>query len=157
MLTYTNRLKKLILPQYGRNIQNMVDYCLTIEDRDERNECAAAIIDAMRVLFPPTGDAMEYERKLWDHLIIMSDFTLDVDSPFESVAPETFDEGPDPVPLERPGSLPFRHYGKLIPALIETACAMEDGDERDALITLVANQMKKTLLAANPEVEDMGG
>ncbi len=151
MLTYNNRLKKLILPEYGRNIQNMVDYCLTIEDRYERTDCAASIIDAMRVLFPPTGDIEEYERKLWDHLIIMSDFQLDVDTPFEIVMPDAFDQGPDPVPAERPGTLPFRHYGKLIPALIETACTMEPGMERTALITLIANQMKKTLMASSPE------
>lgn len=154
MLTYNNRLKKLILPEYGRNIQNMVDYCMTLENRDERNDCAAAIVDAMRTLFPPTGDPEEYERKLWDHLIIMSDFSLDIDTPYECVIPDTFDEGPDPVPMERPGTLAYRHYGKLIPSLIDTACHMEEGEERDALITLVANQMKKTLLAANPEGVD---
>ncbi len=151
MLTYNNRLKKLILPQYGRNIQNMVDYCMGIEDRDERNDCAAAIIDAMRTLFPPTGDAEEYERKLWDHLVMMSDFQLDIDTPYEIVMPDTFDQGPDPVPLERPGSLAFRHYGKLIIQLIDTAAHMDEGPERDALITLVANQMKKTLMATNLE------
>lgn len=154
MLTYNNRLRPLVLPEYGRNIQNMVDHCLTIADRDERNFCAATIVDAMRTLFPPTGDPEEYERKLWDHIIIMSGFELDIDSPFGSVSPSTFDTAPDPVPSLRPGLLQFRHYGQLIPRLIDTACSMEDGDERNALITLIANQMKKTLLAANPEGVD---
>lgn len=155
MLTYTNRLKKLILPEYGRNIQNMVDYCLTIEDRDERNICATTIIDAMQTLFPVTGDADEYRRKLWDHLAIMSNFSLDVDYPYDVVDRRVLGDLPDAVPAERPGSFPYRHYGRLIPRLIDTAVGMEPGEERDALVTLIANQMKKTLLASNPEgVED---
>ncbi len=154
MLTYNSRLKKLVLPEYGRHIHNMVEHCMTLEDRNERNDCAAAIVDAMRTILPPTGDAMEYERKLWDHLIIMSDFKLDIDTPFESVMPDTFDHGPEPIPVEHTGALPFRHYGRLIPTLIETASRMEDGEERSALITLIANQMKKTLLADNPEGVD---
>lgn len=155
MLTYTNHLKQLVLPEYGRNIQNMVDHCVGIEDRDERTRCAHSIVSTMLTLFPAQGDAVEYRRKLWDHLLIMSDFKLDVDFPFEHVDPSTFDEGPLPVPAERPGSMPFRHYGHYIPSLIASASAMEPGDERDALILLIANQMKKTLLAANPEgVED---
>lgn len=96
MLTYTNRLKKLILPEYGRNIQNMVDYCTAIEDRDERNICAATIVDAMQTLFPATGDAEEYRRKLWDHLAIMSNFMLDVDYPYELVDRRVFGDKPDP-------------------------------------------------------------
>ena len=154
MLTYTNRLKKLVLPEYGRNIQNMVDYCLTIPDRAERSECAAAIVDAMRTLFPGTGDATEYERKLWDHVMIMSGFALDVDMPFECVAPDTFDKGPDPIYMDRPTKLQFRHYGRLIPSLIETACSLEEGAERQALVSQIANQMKKTMLAENPDGVD---
>lgn len=155
MLTYTNRLKKLVLPEYGRNIQNMVDYCCTIENRDERNQCASAIIEAMQILFPATGDVDEYTHKLWDHLAIMSDFTLDVDYPCEVVDKKVFDNGPEAVPAERPGSFAYRHYGRLIPRMIEIAIGMEEGEERDALVTLIANQMKKTLLASNPGgVED---
>lgn len=156
MLTYSNRLKKLILPEYGRNIQNMVDHCLTIADRDERNMCARTIIESMYTLFPPTGDPEEYRRKLWDHLAIMSDFGLDVDYPVPPVDRRVFDNGPDPVSIERTGFMSMRHYGNLIPKLVMTAAEMPEGDERDALITLVANQMKKTMMAANPEgVDDM--
>ena len=82
MLTYKNHLKTLVLPEYGRNIQNMVDHCLTIEDRDERTRCARSIIDAMSILFPAQGDRQAARRKLWDHLAIMSGFELDVDLPF---------------------------------------------------------------------------
>ncbi len=155
MLTYSNHLKRLVLPEYGRNIQNMVDYCVTIEDREERTRCAHSIIAAMHTLFPPTGDCDEYRRKLWDHLWIMSDFRLDVDYPFEHVDPQVFDDTPDPVKAERPGTMPYRHYGSLIPGLIARAAGMEEGEEREALVLMIADQMKKTLLASsNDGVED---
>lgn len=146
MLTYTNHLKRLVLPEYGRNIQQMVDHCVTIEDRDERTRCAHTIIEAMLTLFPSTGDATEYRRKLWDHLMIMSDFTLDVDTPFEHIERQTLNGTPDAVPIERPGTMPFRYYGKYLPQLIDKAAAMEEGEERDALVLMIANQMKKTLI-----------
>ena len=154
MLTYNNCLKKLVLPEYGRNIQNMVDYCVTIEDRAERTLCAETIVESMMILFPPTGDVEEYRRKLWDHIVIMSDFALDVDMPYEPVAREAFDEGPEPIAMNEPASMQFRHYGQLIPRLIDTAVAMEEGEERDALITLVANQMKKALMGDQPDSVD---
>lgn len=154
MLTYNNRLKHLVLPEYGRNIQNMVDHCLTIEDRGERTACAFAIVDTMATLFPVQGDASEYRRKLWDHIQIMAGFSLDVDSPYAPPEAHTFDEGPGPVPAERPGTMPYRHYGHFIPRLIAAASDMEPGEERDALILLVASQMKKTLLATHSEGVD---
>lgn len=155
MLTYNNKMRPLILPEYGRNIQNMVDHCVTIEDREQRNICARNIVSTMMTLFPTNGDAEEYRRKLWDHLLIMSEFRLDVDFPFEHVDPTVFDSRPDPVPCERPGSMPYRHYGEHIPRLIDTAVTMEPGEERDALVYMIANQMKKTLTAETFEsVED---
>lgn len=154
MLTYTTRLRRLILPEYGRNIQNMIDYCGTIADRDERNLCAGTIVASMETLLPPSGDAEEYRRKLWDHLAIMSDFSLDVDYPFEPVDSRVFDDGPEHVAIEQTGRLPHRHYGSIIPHMIDVAVAMEPGDRRDALVTLVANQMKKTMLEYTPDNVD---
>lgn len=154
MLTYTNQRRELVLPQYGRNIQGMVDHCMTIEDRAERTLCAETIIETMMKLFPAPGSADDYRRKLWDHVYIMSDFKLDVDCPYELVQPEVFDQGPEPVPAERTGGLAFRHYGRYIQDLISIASDMEAGDERTALITLIANQMKKTLMAENTEGAD---
>ncbi len=154
MLTYNNHLKKLVLPEYGRNIQNMVDHCLTIEDREERTRCAESIIDAMTVLFPAVGDADEYRRKLWDHLAIMSDFQLDVDIPFELVRPEVFESFPDPVMQSMPSDIRYRHYGLFMQQLIDRASTMEDGDEKDALVLLLANHMKKLMLAVNKDGVD---
>lgn len=144
MLTYTNHLKKLILPEYGRNIQNMVDHCLTLEDREERTACAHTIVRAMMTLFPNnTSDREEYRRKLWDHLLIMSDFKLDIDLPFETVRPETFEGRPEPLPLPGHPKMAFRHYGTLVEELIAKAVEMPEGPERTELVYLIANQMKK--------------
>lgn len=154
MLKYTNQMRRLILPEYGRNIQNMVDHCVGIEDRDERTRCAHSIVSAMLTLFPVTGDAEEYKRKLWDHLLIMSEFKLDVDFPYEHVDPTVFDTVPEAVPQERPGTMPYRHYGAHIPRLIETAITIEEGEERDALVYMIANQMKKALMITGADAVD---
>lgn len=154
MEKYTNEMKPLVLPEYGRNIQNMVDFCCTIEDRNDRNLCAETIISAMGALVPAQGDREEHNRKLWDHLMIMSNFALDVDSPYEYVRPEVFADRPEPIPLALPSDFPFRHYGLLTHRLIEEACAMPPGEERDALLLLTANHMKKTLMAENKDFYD---
>lgn len=155
MLTYTNQLKPLILPEYGRNIQNMVDHCVTIADRDERNRCANTIVTAMLALFPSTGDPQEYRRKLWDHLMIMSNFELDVDLPFEHIDREAFDDRPEPLPVSKPSELKMRHYGANIPRMVDVAVSMEPGPERDALIFLIADHMKKAVVAfSNEQIDD---
>ncbi len=154
MLTYKNHLKDLVLPEYGRNIQNMVDHCLAIKDREERTLCARSIVDSMAILFPAQGDQQAYRRKLWDHLAIISNFQLDVDLPFELVKPDSFEERPEPV-SEGTNQIKRRHYGHHIEAMVKAAAEMPQGDERDELIVLLANQMKKLLTALNPEgVED---
>ena len=153
MLTYNTHLKPLVLPEYGRNIQQMVDFCKTIEDRDERNNCARSIIVAMRTLLPQTGDPEETQRKLWDHLAIMSGFDLDVDYPFDVVREETLRTDPDKLSTA-PNYIPRRHYGLHIERLVEIAASMEPGLQRDALILLIASQMKKLRLVVNPEGVD---
>lgn len=153
MLTYSTHLKKLILPEYGRNIQRMVDHCLTLEDRAERTRCAATIVKTMELLFPVQGNADAYRRKLWDHLAIMSDFSLDVDLPFELVNKSALNDRPHFLPYEQ-GPLEYRHYGLLLQRTIATAAQMEECEERDALVLLLANHMKKLMLAVNPDGVD---
>ena len=97
-MIYNTKMKRLALPEYGRNIQNMVDYCLTIEDREERTNCAYSIIATMGNLFPQLRDLSEFKHLLWDHLAIMSDFKLDIDYPYEVVKKETLNICPDRVP-----------------------------------------------------------
>lgn len=154
MITYNSSLKPIILPEYGRHIQDMLDHCLTIEDRAERTRCARSIVDSMAVLFPSQTDQHLYRRTLWDHLAIMSDFKLDVDLPFEITKPEGYDLVPEAVAL---GSGHARHrvYGCHLELMVEEAAKMPAGEERDRLVELLANHMKKLQTAVNPEgVED---
>ena len=153
MLTYNSKLKKLVLPEYGRNIQQMVDYCVTIEDREERNHCAYSIINTMGNLFPELRNEAEYKHKLWDHLAIMSDFQLDIDYPYPVVTESALATQPEPVKyrLER---IKFRHYGKIMERMIERACEYPEGEEREALVMLLANHMKKVIFQISKEDVD---
>lgn len=154
MLTYNTQLPQLTLPEYGRNIQQMVDHCLTIEDRDERTRCAHAIVACMGKLFPKMQDQEEWRRKMWDHLAIMSGFRLDIDYPYEVVSADNLHTQPETVPYTS-RRIRYRHYGKDIELLINRAIAMEPGEERDELTYLIADHMKKMLTALNPDgVED---
>lgn len=150
MLTYNTHLKPLILPEYGRNIQQMVNHCLTIEDRDERTRCAYAIINAMGNLFPAKRNDPDARRTMWDHLAIMSQFQLDIDWPVEVTKAEELSTVPDFVPYHRGGVL-YRHYGATLPRMVEQASRMEPGEDREQLILLLANQMKKALTEINPD------
>ena len=153
MYKYNSQLKKLALPEYGRNIQQMVDYCCTIEDREERTKCAYSIIATMGNLFPQLRDEADYVHKLWDHLAIMSDFKLDIDYPYEVVKAETLDSKPAPMNYKLE-NIKMRHYGKLIERMIERACEYPDGEEKDALVMLIANHMKKQIFQINKEDVD---
>lgn len=146
MLTYNTHLRPLILPEYGRVVQSMVDHCLTIEDRDLRTRCAYSIIKAMKSLFQANNNDEEAERKLWDHLAIMSEFKLDIDWPYEIIRPDSINPTPDYVPYDQ-SDFDCRQYGRTLLTLIDAAASMDPGEERDALVALVANQMKKTSLA----------
>lgn len=141
------------MPEYGRNIQTMVNHLFTIEDREKRNQSANAIIDVMGNLFPYLRDIPEYKHKLWDHLAIMSDFKLDIDYPYELPSPELLVEKPKKVPYNQ-NDIKLRHYGLIIEKMIEKAVEME-GEEKDILIEQIANQMKKLYLSWNKDsVED---
>lgn len=153
MLLYNTQLKKLILPEYGRNIQQMVDYCMTIENRDERTHCAYTIIDTMITMFPEVRNEADYERKLWDQLAIMSDFKLDIDYPFDVVKEENLETKPEPIHYELE-KIKFRHYGKIIERMIARAAEYPEGEERDALVMLLANHMKKLIYQINNEDVD---
>ena len=153
MLTYNTQLPAIKLPEYGRNIQRMVDLCLTIENREERNRCAHSIIKAMGTLFPAIRDSEDGIHKLWDHLYIMSGFALDVDFPFEVIKPENLTTEPTKIPYNYQIS-DTRHYGRHIIAMINTIMSMQPGVERDTLTMLVANQMKKTMVEEMGDVED---
>jgi hypothetical protein len=149
-MDYNTQRKKLALPEYGRHIQQMVDYIASVEDRDERNRLAKSLVAIMGNLNPHLRDINDFKHKLWDHLFIMSDFKLDIDSPYTIPSVEQYNEKPRRVPY--PGNpIKFKHYGRIIEMMIEKAVAMEEGPEKDALKQLIANQMKKANITWNKE------
>ncbi|MCB8963602.1 MAG: DUF4290 domain-containing protein [Bacteroidales bacterium] len=149
-MDYNTQRKKLILPEYGRHIQQMVDYITGIEDRDERNRLARALIGIMGNLNPHLRDINDFKHKLWDHLFIMSNFKLDIDSPYPIPSIEEYQEKPQRIPYPS-NPIKYKHYGRVIELMIEKAIEMEDGAEKDALKQLIANQMKKANIAWNKD------
>ena len=152
-MEYNTNAKRLYLPEYGRNIQNMVDHCLTIENREERNHCANAIISIMGNMFPHLRDVNDFKHILWDHLAIMADFNLDVDYPYEVLKKENLYQRPPDVAYND-SKIIYRHYGQTLERLINKAAELEDGDEKEALIYLIANQMKKSFIIWNKDSVD---
>ena len=154
-MDYNTKRKKLPMPEYGRNIQNMVDHLNTIEDREKRNRSAQSIIDVMGNLYTYLRDVEDFKHKLWDHLAIMSDFKLDIDYPYELPSPDILTEKPNRVPYPQ-HNIKYRHYGLVIQKMIDKAAEMEDGDEKRILIEQTANQMKKLFLNWNKDAVDDG-
>ena len=151
MMEYNTKQKRLPLPEYGRSVQKMVDHALTIENREERQTCAETIVRIMRSMFPELPDQ---ERKLWDHLAIMSDFKLDIDYPCEVIKPEEFHVAPERVPY-RNSEIRNRHYGRIVEEMIAHALTLEEGEEKNCFIELILIQMKKNYIAWNKDgVED---
>ncbi len=144
-LDYNTQREKLVLPEYGREIQQMVDHAVSLEDRGERQRCAETIVSIMKRMFPEAGNAEEYDRKLWDHLAIMSNFQLDIDFPFDVSQAVQIAKKPEPMtyPMQK---IPVRHYGTMIFQLFDKLKTMEPGEERDELVRLTANQMHRNLM-----------
>jgi len=153
-LDYNTQLKRLDLPEYGRNIQRMVDYALTIEDKEERKRCVQTIISIMGNLFPHLRDVPDFKHKLWDHLAIMADFKLDIEYPYDIIHKENLYSKPDKISYNT-NRIKIKHYGYTLEELIAKATSMPEGPERTRLIQLMANHMKKSILTWNREaVED---
>ena len=151
---YNTRRKRLILPEYGRNIQTMVDHLATIQDREERNRAARTIISVMGNLYPHLRDIPDFRHKLWDHLAIMSNFTLDIDSPYPLPSKEKLQEKPKKVPYSN-HRIKYRHYGLLTEKLVEKIKEMKNPEQKRALTVLTATHMKKSFLTWNKDsVED---
>jgi hypothetical protein len=151
-MDYNSQRKKLPLPEYGRNIQNMVDYLFTIEDKEKRNRSAQTVIDVMGNLYPYLRDVAEFKHKLWDHLAIMSDFKLDIDYPYNPPTPDILTEKPNRVPYSD-NNIRYKHYGFIMESLIKKTVELE-GEEKDVLIELLANHMKKSYVAWNKDGVD---
>ncbi len=149
-MDYNTDRERLILPEYGRNIQNMVDYAISIEDRNVRQRCAITIIRIMGQMFPSIKEMPDADEVLWNHLARMSRYQLDIDYPV--VIDQEKDVTAKPAPMRYPMTkIRYRHYGHLLEALLKKVEGMEEGDERTALIELAANQMKKDLFYWNKD------
>ena len=144
-LDYNTQREKLILPEYGREIQQMVDHAVSLEDRAERQRCAETIVSIMGRMFPEDKTVEEKDRKFWDHLAIMSGFRLDVDYPFDVTHAAQIAK--KPAPMEYPmKKIPVRHYGAMLFDVFKRLEQMEPGPERDELVKLTANQMRRNLV-----------
>jgi hypothetical protein len=152
-MKYNTTEERLVLPEYGRNIQHMVDHCLTIEDRDERNQCANAIINIMGNLFPHLRDVSDFKHILWDHLAIMADFKLDVDYPYDCVKVDNLYKRPPRLDYNN-AKIAYRHYGTLVEQTIQKAVEMEDGEDKDTLVRMIANFMKRLYMTWNKDSVD---
>ncbi len=142
-MDYNSNRVKLLLPEYGRNIQMMVDFAMKIEDREERNKAAKTIISIMGSMYPHLRDVSDFRHKLWDHLAIMTDFKFDIDSPYELPTKEKLEEKPNALPYNN-HRIKFRHYGKIIESMVQKAIELEDEKEQASLISMIANHMKKS-------------
>ncbi len=152
-MLYNTQQKRMPLPEYGRSIQNMVDHALTIEDRAERQCCANTIINIMGNMFPHLRDVPDFKHKLWDHLAIMSDFKLDIDYPYEIIHKDNLSTAPEPIPYPST-QIHYRHYGRTLEMLIKKACELPEGDEKDNLVALICNHMKKDYMTWNKDTVD---
>jgi hypothetical protein len=147
-MEYNTTRGPLILPEYGRNVQNMIAYAMEIADRDERNRAAQAIIEVMGQLNPHLRDVDDFRHKLWTHLFVMSDFKLDVDSPYEKPKPEVLAEKPQIMGYPK-SKIRYGHYGQYTQRILESAASITDEKEKEYMKNMMANFMKKQFLAHN--------
>lgn len=140
-MEYNTTRSKLLMPEYGRNVQRMVEYLMTLEDRDQRRRNAEAIIELMGTLNPHLKTIEDYKHKLWDHLVQMTDFKLDVDAPYPPPTPEELYKKPEPLPYPQ-SSIRHRHMGKNLEALIEKALAEKDPEKKQGFTQAIGYYMK---------------
>ena len=152
-MDYNTQREKLRLPEYGRCIQEMVNYAVALEDKNERQRCAFTIIDLMANMQTFTGNADDFYQKLWNHLAFISDYQLDIDYPVEIQHINEQEKQRDRIPYPQK-KIARRHYGLIIEQLTKKLTEMEPGKERDELTLLVANQMKRALANWNSNALD---
>jgi hypothetical protein len=149
-LEYNAEREHLIIPEYGRHLQKLIEQAVALEEKEERNKAARYIITVMGSLNPHLRDVPDFQHKLWDQIFIMSDFKLDVDSPYPIPSREILVLKPGP--LKYPQNFPkYRFYGNNIKYMIDVANSWEDGDMKSALIIVIANHMKKSFLSWNKD------
>ncbi|MCD4737041.1 MAG: DUF4290 domain-containing protein [Bacteroidales bacterium] len=152
-MEYNTARNKLIISEYGRNVQKLTKHAIAVEDREERLNFAKMIVRIMGSMNPAVRESGDYKHKLWDHLHIIAGFNLDVDSPYPPPAEKVFSGNPEPISYGS-NHIRFRHYGANIVKMIEEAKGYEDGPEKDTLLLTIANHMKKSYIHWNREAVD---
>lgn len=149
-LEYNSERPKMAIPEYGRHIQKLVDHCVKLEDREERNEMAKAIVDVMGNVQPHLRDVPDFKHKLWDQLIIISDYKLDVDTPYKITSKVVLERKPEKLAYPKVASK-YRYYGHNMQTMIDIAVSWEEGEMKDKLVRAIANHMKKCYLLWNKD------
>jgi len=152
-LEYNSEREHMIIPEYGRHVQKLVNHCIALETKEERNKMANAIIDVMGNLQPHLRDVPDFKHKLWDQLFIMSDFRLDADSPYPTPSKAELTAKPEALNYPKSASK-YRFYGNNIQIMIDTALTWEEGEMKEALVYTIANHMKKCFLNWNKDTVD---
>ena len=147
-MQYNTARDHLILPEYGRTVQKMVDHAINIKNQEERNKCVNTIIDFMGQTHPQLRDIKEFNHKLWDHLFIISKFQLEADSPYPLPEPKKLEERPDKMPYPK-NKIRFPFYGAALENMIRYAVEQKDGKEKEIMTGMIANHMKKSYLLFN--------
>lgn len=149
-MDYNTQRSKLVLPEYGRHIHKMVEWVKNLEDRDERNKQALAVIGVMGNLNPHLRDIVNFRHKLWDHIQVISNFDIDIDSPYPVLPPESFQEKPKRIPYPT-SPIRIRHYGRNTQSMVDAIVAQQDGELKMLAIQALANHMKKAYLLWNKD------
>ena len=152
-LEYNSERPLMIIPEYGRHIQKLVDHCVALETKEARDKMAKSIVDVMGNLQPHLRDVPDFKHKLWDQLYIMSDFQLDAESPYPYPSKEELQEKPEALAYPKSASR-YRYYGNNIQTMIDIALSWEAGEKKEALVFTIANHMKKCYLNWNKDTVD---
>ena len=151
-MEYNTKREQLTIPEYGRNVQKMINHAVSLKDKNKQQECVDAIISFMGQMNPHLRDVKEFTHKLWDHLHIMSDFKLDISSPYQKPELKKLKEKPNKMDYPK-NKIRFSYYGNTIPKMIKTALSMK-GSEREIITGMIANQMKKSYILFNESSVD---
>ncbi len=149
-MDYNTQRERLILPEYGRNVQMMISHAISLEDREERTKAVNTIVNVMASMNPHLKENLDFKHKLWDHLHIIADFQLDIDTPFEPPKRENLYVKPDALVYPNQ-DIKYMHYGKIVELMIQKAIEMEDGDQKDLFVKYIANHMKISYITYNKD------
>lgn len=154
MQKYNTQMPKVRLPEYGRNLQDLVAYCKTIPDREKRNRCAASIVSIMEDLCPEKEKVENLNQILWENLAIISNYELDIDYPVEIIPRDKLDERPEPLHNQQLPYIRWRMYGNVVEQMVKKACATEDREQRIRLFERCANHMKLHFHITHPTADE---